>query len=81
MGRIFTDGEQDILSELNADSWTDEVTADALDCEADVLAEIYCDLDAARENQRLLEDHEQAHMAALLATETVQMVLWDGAPF
>ncbi len=81
MGRLLTDGEQDILRELNADSFEDDATADALNVEADVIAEIYRDLDAARENQRLLEDHEQAHMAALLATETVQMVLWDGAPF
>ncbi len=81
MGRTYTDGELDVMCELNADGWTDEATADSLDVEADVIAEIYRDLDAARENQRLLEDHERAHMAALLATETVQMVLWDGAPF
>ncbi len=83
MGRTHTDGELDIIAELNADAdgWTDEATADGLDVEADVIAEIYRDLDAARENQRLLQEGELEHIAAMLATETAQAALWDSPPF
>ncbi len=83
MGRTYTDGELEVIAELNVDAggWTDYATADALDVEADVIAEIYRDLDAARDNQRLLEEHERAHIVALLAMETGQAALWDSAPF
>ncbi len=83
MGRTYTNGELEVIAELNADAdgWTDEATADGVDVEADVIAEIYHDLDAARENKRLLEEHEQAHIAALHAMETGQAALWGSAPF
>ncbi len=81
MGRPLSEGQMDIVRELNADGWTDDAVADGLDCGADVLTEIYRDLDAARCNQRRLEEHEQAHIAAMLATEQAQAALWDSAPF
>ncbi len=83
MGRTYTDGELEVIAELNVDAggWTDYATADALDTEADLIAEIYAELDAARENKRLLQEGELEHIALMLATETAQAALWDSPPF
>ncbi len=83
MGKTYTDGELDILSELNADAdgWTDEATADGLDCESDVIAEIYAELDAACENRRLLHESELEHITMMLATTGAQAALWNSPPF
>ncbi len=81
MARTLTDGEVEILTELNAEAFEDATIVDMLDCEADIIAEIYADLDAARENKRLLQEHEQAHIAAMLATDVAQAALWNSPPF
>ncbi len=83
MGRTYTDAELEVIAELNADAggWTDDATADALDTEADLIAEIYAELDAARENRRLLHESELEHITMMLATTEAQAALWNSPPF
>ncbi|MDP9378910.1 MAG: hypothetical protein M3Q29_01945 [Chloroflexota bacterium] len=83
MTRQLTDGERDILRELAADAegWTDESAADDLHSEASILAELRADLDAARDNERRLREHEAARIAAMLATEATQAAVSDQPPF
>ncbi len=73
----LTDGEREILAELAVDAsgWTDNFTADWLDSEADVMAEIYEDLDAMRDSQRWLEAHEATKL------EAMQSAVWAQPPY
>jgi hypothetical protein len=73
----LTDGEREILAELS-DGWTDEHTAaDYLDVEADILSEVYADLDAMRDNQRRLEAHEAAALSELMRSPAMQAEIWS----
>ncbi len=84
MTRQLTDGEQDILREqaADADGWTEAVDAfDAVDMEADLLRELYADFDAARDNERYLQEHERERIAAMMAAEATQAAVWDTPPY
>ncbi len=79
--RALTDGERDILREqaADADGWTEAV--DALDSDERILRELYADIEAARDNERRLQEHEAARIAAMLAAEATQAAVSDQPPY
>ncbi len=83
MAKGLTDGEREIMAELaaDADGWYDEVTADDLDAQADIMAEIFAELDALRANKRRWDEQAQAAFAAMLATPAMRAELWGAEPF
>ncbi len=58
MVRGLTDGEPEIMSELNADA--DGFGGEEGEDEAAVQAAIYADLDAARDNERRLRERDMS---------------------
>ncbi len=81
--RALTDGERDILRELaaDADGCADEQTPDALDIDVAIIAELYADIEAARDNERRLQGHERERLAAMMAAEAAEAAVWDQPPF
>ncbi len=80
MTRRLSEGERDILRELDGDYWGEEGTGDEHGGVADIWEAIWRDLDAMRENRRRWEDHERESFPAALRTEAMQRELW-GPPY
>ncbi len=89
MARTLTDGEREIMSELQADcrdGWYDEAVADDLDLEAESREEFQAMMDAEfdlmhahLEAQTRLQQEDDERIAALLHSTEAQRLLWGDA--
>ncbi len=89
MARTLTDGEREIMAELQADcrdGWYDEAVADDLDLEAESREEFQAMMDAEfdlmhahLEAQTRLQQEDDERIAALLNSPSGQDYLWGDA--
>lgn len=89
MARTLTDGEREIMAELQADcrdGWYDEAVADDLDLEAESREEFQAMMDAEfdllhahLEAQTRLQQEDDERIAAFLRSSDAQRVLWGDA--
>ncbi len=89
MARTLTDGEREIMAELQADcrdGWYDEAVADDLDLEAESREEFEAMMDtefdlmhAHLEAQTRLQQEDDERIAAFLHSPEAQRVLWGDA--